>query len=241
MAHKRKNNPRAEAERRARKRDKRRSEQLHVDCLCVGDGAEPGQALRIAEDYIAEAATSGKPPEQARKVAVVQPESLTYDLPPNMRVIQMDAMDYFEGKSSVIDEVHDNFAFDHVCFRILTADPDEQERLEGELFSQYAAAGGVREKMPRQLLDLEKNQKKFIRSVKKALSPGGKWVLITSTEEKAEDIGRLLRIEEFDVTRRELTPEEVRESGSKTALKFMDNENKIYEITAVKPLEEDGA
>jgi len=198
-----------------------------ADVLSLGEGTEKGFAYRRAQ-------TLARRGSKERLVAV-DLQKPGYELPSNLVWIQANALKHLDGIApGSVRIVRDDYFFHYTGGgkRVQT-----QRDSRKDLKALEAAAGGFSKPGDRTLENFKRNERKYIKLVRRALVPGGRF-LITTDSGTRRIIEKLLLEAGFSVSSRRLGVCATLKSGSPQAKRELLKFSRTYRIVAAKPRKE---
>lgn len=207
---------------RKKVRQRRQSKPKQIThLLAFGEGPNPSYAYRVAKE--AERLSRNV------KVLSVDLQKPNYRVPDKMVFVHGNALKYLEGVTPAsVKKAREAYFFQYTGQGKHITTGKQYKRKEAELRSELVLGKGPKAEQFR------KNETRYVRLVKRALVPGGQFIIIMSPK-SAVPIVRLLQKEGYSVTNRKLTRNEILRSGSPRAMDELSKGRDVMCIKAIKP------
>ena len=206
---------------------KRRARPL-TDLLAIGEGGEPGRVYEKAK----KAAEAGK----NAKFVIFDLKKPNYKPPHTLNFISGDAVKFLENiHPASVKKIEDKYFIHHASFGKKGLGAKGQlKMLKKVLAETRLAQAGIRPAGKSTTFKIQRQSDKYLKLVKRALVPGGKFVLMTGAG-NVSSYSHDLRETGFEVKSRALTRQQIMKSGSGQAI--FDLKAGIYAhlIIATKP------
>jgi len=203
---------------------------MMTDLLAVGEGAEKGRIY----DRAAKLAARGS----KARIVIVDLKTPEYRPPQNLAFVSMDIIKFLEGAPfNSVKKVEDKYFFSNAMWGKHGASEERTKAAIHELEKlQTLSKFGAVHIDPKKLPPLKKGIDKYLKLVRRALVPGGRFVIMTSSDAVTLYM-KQLECAGFKIANsRTLTREQIMKSGSEQAIYELEKHNTLASIiTAIKP------
>ena len=206
-----------------RKKDRRKKKKPKkiIHLLAFGEGPNPGYAHRVAEKAIRL--------KKDVKVLSVDLQRPNYPLPNTMGFVHSNALKYLESVNPAsVKKVREAYVFQYTGHGKRMTTEEHYKKGEAQVRKAMDRGGG------KVIEQFKKNQRQYVKLVKRVLVPGGQFIVITSPK-SSPPIVALLEKEGFNVTKRKLTYKEILRAGSPRAIDELSKDKDVLCIKATKP------
>ncbi|MBN1941013.1 MAG: hypothetical protein JW772_02415 [Candidatus Diapherotrites archaeon] len=206
----------------------RRPKTQIIDLLALGEGAEPSTAHRAAQALHKRGKTG--------RIVMVDYQKPRYETGPNLVHIQSGVISYLKNvKPGTVRRVTDDYFYQNSGWKETGGWVKDLKKVVGvaKAMQHYSLTGEATKKLA--VKDPKKMRRAYVRLVKTALAPGGRFILTTERGVLADEIFSTLTAEGFKVTQRRMARREVKKKGSPQAKADLRKFKVVIRIVGVKP------